>query len=177
MPITRIVSGGQPGADRGGLAAAIHCGLPHGGWCPKGRKAEDGRIPAKYLLNEMPSADYLARTEANVVDSDATLIFSHGPLEGGSLKTAEYAEKHGRPWLHINVGSCTRQKAIQDIADWLAGKHPTDAGTVPPKDCVLNIAGSRASKAPGLDRQVMICMVDVISKVNGTLFYPINDEG
>ena len=176
MPITRIVSGGQTGADRGGLDAAIYCDLPHGGWCPKGRKAEKGTIPAQYQLTEMPSDDYLVRTEANVVDSDATLIFSQGPLEGGSLRTAEFAEKHGRPWLHVDLESCTRKKAIDDIADWLAGKYPTDAGTVPPKECVLNVAGSRATKAPGIDRQVMIYMVDVISKVNGKLFYPINDR-
>lgn len=177
MPITRIVSGGQTGADRGGLDAALYCGLPHGGWCPKGRKAEDRVIPPQYQLSEMPSDDYLVRTEANVVDSDATLIFSQGPLEGGSLKTAQYAEKHGKPWFHVNLESCTRMKAIQDIADWFDGKHPTDDGAVPPKACVLNVAGSRASKVPGIDRQVMIYLVDVISKVNGTLFYPINDEG
>lgn len=72
MTITRIVSGGQTGADRAGLDAAIHCRLPHGGWCPKGRRAEDGTIPAKYQLRETPSKDYLARTEANVVDPNAS---------------------------------------------------------------------------------------------------------
>lgn len=73
--ITKIISGGQTGADRGGLDAAIHCGIPHGGWCPKGRIAEDGVIPADYYLNEMASPEYLPRTKANVVDSDATVIF------------------------------------------------------------------------------------------------------
>ncbi len=51
--ITKLISGGQTGADRGGLDAAIHCGLPHGGWCPKGRKAEDGVIPVEYHLHEI----------------------------------------------------------------------------------------------------------------------------
>jgi hypothetical protein len=125
----------------------------------------------------MPSDDYLVRTEANVVESDATVIFTHGPMQGGSLRTSQFAEKHGRPWLHVDLESCTRKKAIQDIADWLAGQHPTDAGAVPPKDCVLNVAGSRASKAPGIQQRVMIYMVDVISKVNGTLFYPLSEEG
>jgi len=74
--ITKIISGGQTGADRGGLDAAIHCGLPHGGWCPKGRKAEDGLIPSKYQHKEMESSGYLPRTQANVFDSDATVIFT-----------------------------------------------------------------------------------------------------
>jgi len=67
--ITKIVSGGQTGADQGGLDAALYCSIPHGGWCPKGRKSENGIIPAKYQLQEMPSPDYLVRTKANVVDS------------------------------------------------------------------------------------------------------------
>ena len=73
MPIIKIVSGGQTGADRGGLEAAIYCGVPHGGWCPKGRKAEDGHIPGKYNLREMDTADYLARTKANVLDAACDL--------------------------------------------------------------------------------------------------------
>jgi hypothetical protein len=103
MPITRIVSGGQTGADRGGLDAAIYAGVPHGGWCPKGRKAEDGSIPAKYVLKEIKSADYLKRTEANVIDSDATLLITFGRLSGGSLRTLEFCRKHGRPYHHVNL--------------------------------------------------------------------------
>ena len=72
--ITKIISGGQTGADRGGLDAAMHCDWPHGGWCPKGRKAEDGVIPVEYHLTEMLTSAYLPRTQANVIDSDATVI-------------------------------------------------------------------------------------------------------
>ncbi|MCH7226767.1 YpsA SLOG family protein [Haloferula sp. A504] len=68
--IERIVSGGQTGADRAGLDAAIAAGLPHGGWCPRGRKAEDGPLPKRYLLTETKSASYLTRTEWNARDSD-----------------------------------------------------------------------------------------------------------
>ena len=89
MPITKIISGGQTGADRGGLEAAIEYGIPHDGWCPKGRLAEDGVIPDKYELSEMASKSYLKRTEANVVDSDAIVIFAFGKLTGGSKRTAE----------------------------------------------------------------------------------------
>jgi len=74
--ITKFISGGQTGADRGGLDAAIHCDLPHGGWCPKGRKTEDGAIPVESHLNEMLAPAYLPRPPANVIDSDVTVIFT-----------------------------------------------------------------------------------------------------
>jgi hypothetical protein len=102
-PVSKIVSGGQTGADRGGLDAAIELGIPHGGWCPKGRKAEDGAIPLTYDLTETGSADYRVRTEKNVLDSDATAIFTCGELSGGSKLTADLAEKHGKPWIHIDI--------------------------------------------------------------------------
>ena len=155
MPIIKIVSGGQTGADSGGIEAAIHCNLPHGGWCPKGRLAEDGKIPAKYLLQETPSSDYLARTEANVTDSDATLIFSYGPLEGGSLRTMEFSQKHKKPWLYVDL---ERDGAIKAIMEWLKAKFP--------KQCVLNVAGSRESKAPGIQDKVQAIMVDVLIKIS-----------
>jgi len=166
--ISKIVSGGQTGADRGGLDAAIHCSIPHGGWCPKGRKAEDGIILAKYLLKEHTSADYLARTEANVVDSDATIIFTMGALEGGSKKTAQFAIKHKKPYLHLDLDKIARGESVQSIIKWLQESCPSN--------CVLNVAGSRGSKAPALQSAVMVRMVDVISKVNGKLFYPIPEE-
>jgi hypothetical protein len=69
--------------------------IPHGGWCPKGRKAEDGVIPPQYQLTETPSASYLQRTEWNVRDSDGTVIFTiAAKLAGGLKRTAEFANKH-----------------------------------------------------------------------------------
>ena len=76
-----IVSGGQTGVDRGALDAAIAAGIPHGGWCPRGRLAEDGPIAAQYQLRETRSAKYYIRTRKNVLDSDATLILCRGPLD------------------------------------------------------------------------------------------------
>ena len=81
--LKKIISGGQTGADRAGLDVALDAGFPCGGWCPKGRKAEDGRIPDKYPLTETGSADYLKRTEKNVVDADGTVIFTFGMPTGG----------------------------------------------------------------------------------------------
>ena len=79
MKISKIVSGAQTGTERGGLNAAIHCKLPCGGWVPRGRRAEDGVIPDTYEnLRETDTRACPVRTEANVIDSDATLIMACG---------------------------------------------------------------------------------------------------
>jgi len=103
MKIIKITSGGQTGVDRAALDAAIACGVPHGGWCPKGRLAEDGPIPSIYHLQETDSGEYPVRTQANVEAADLTLIFSHGPLTGGSLLTRQFAEELGKPCVHIDL--------------------------------------------------------------------------
>jgi hypothetical protein len=98
------------GADRAALDWAIFRDIPHGGWCPKDRKAEDGVIPPQYQLAETPSATYLQRTEWNVRDSNGTVIFTiSAKLAGGSKRTAEFAAKHGKPLLHVSyAGSYER---------------------------------------------------------------------
>lgn len=168
--ITKIVSGGQSGTDRGGLDAAIYFQLPHGGWCPKGRKAEDGIIPLDYHLTEMESEEYLARTQANVIDSDAALIFTHGPLSGGSLKTAEYAHHLEKPYHEIDLLLISRSHAVEAIVRWLAGEADlTDHDEYqasPPLACILNVAGSRESHASGIQDAVFRLMVDVLIEVN-----------
>ncbi|SVA67282.1 uncharacterized protein METZ01_LOCUS120136, partial [marine metagenome] len=104
MDFPKIVSGGQTGADRAALDWAIANCIPHGGWCPVGRLAEDGPIDTLYNLQETPKADYLQRTEWNVRDSDATVIFSLKPnLTGGSLATMKLAAEHVKPCLHISA--------------------------------------------------------------------------
>src|SRR5690606_4861542 len=73
-----IHAGGQTGVDRAALDAAMVCGVPVGGWCPRGRRAEDGPIPARYPLAETASSDYAERTRRNVLDADATLVLTWG---------------------------------------------------------------------------------------------------
>ena len=160
MKISKIVSGGQTGADIGALDAAIYCGVPHGGWCPKGRRQELGLvIPARYMLREMDSPLFIRRTKANVIDSDATLILTFGPLSGGSLKTRELAEKHSRPCLHIDLSKSTRTETIEVVNTWLAT-------LVLKRSFVLNVAGNRESGAPGLQRIVMLRIIDILIAVN-----------
>jgi hypothetical protein len=135
--LEKIVSGGQTGANRAGLDWAINHGIPHGGWCPKGRKAEDGPINAKYQLQDTPSSDCPQRTEWNVRDSDGTVIFRVGKhLSGGSLKTLEFAIKHRKP--HLNVSAACKDQAGQELKKWIQQN----------KIRVLNVAGPRASKEP-----------------------------
>ena len=96
--VTKVVSGAQTGVDRGALDAAIDASCPYGGWVPKGRRSEDGCVPARYsAMSETSSANYLKRTEQNVVDSTATVIPCHGAPTGGTLRTVEFCRKHSRP--------------------------------------------------------------------------------
>ena len=118
--IKKIISGGQTGADRAALDAAIELGIPHGGWVPKGRLAEDGPIHTKYQVQEMPTDSYTARTEQNVIDSDGTLILSHGELTGGSGFTRKMAMKHGKPWYHADLNKMPSFQAAMIIEDWVS---------------------------------------------------------
>src|SRR5262245_64743943 len=100
--LSKIISGGQTGADRAALDWAIDRGKAHGGWCPNGRKAEDGTIDRRYNLVETPSEDYSQRTEWNVRDSDGTAVFSiRKELRGGSLLTVELAARYNKPVIHL----------------------------------------------------------------------------
>jgi len=85
--LTRIVSGGQTGVDRGALDAALEAGFPCGGWAPAGRIAEDGPIAARYPVVELAGAGYEERTLKNVLDSDGTAILYFKELEGGTRQT------------------------------------------------------------------------------------------
>jgi hypothetical protein len=117
--IKKIISGGQTGADQAALDVAIETGIPHGGWIPKGRKTEAGPLPWKYQLKEMPSDSYVERTEQNVLDSDGTLIFSHGPLIGGTALTREMAEMLSKPFLYLDLHLITAMEAANKALEWL----------------------------------------------------------
>jgi hypothetical protein len=142
--IKKIISGGQTGADRAALDVAIKMGIAHGGWIPKGRKAEDGPLSDKYQLQEMPTASYPKRTEQNVIDSDGTLIICRGKPTGGSDYTREMALKHKKPLLHIDLNLTTSYDAASLILSWVK-LHPIE---------FLNVAGPKASKDPDIYNDV-----------------------
>ena len=135
----KLVSGGQSGADIAALDFALEHGLPHGGWCPRGRNAEDGTIDAKYQLKETPSEEYPQRTEWNVRDSDGTVVFSIAATPtGGSKKTVEVAYMHHKPVLHLARDGGGELSAAQALVNFIKDHRIQ----------VLNVAGPRASKEP-----------------------------
>ena len=113
--VKKIISGGQTGADQAALDVAIKLGISHGGWVPKRRITENGVLDDKYQVKEMQTANYNKRTEQNVIDSDGTLIISHGKLTGGSEYTREIALHYNRPWLHIDLNKTIAFQAARKI--------------------------------------------------------------
>ena len=140
--VQKIVSGGQTGVDRAALDIALECGLACGGWCPKGRKAEDGLIDARYPLRETPSGAYEQRTEWNVRDSDGTLVLTRGPVRGGTADTVAFATRSHKPCLIIDLDQPAKVEASRT---WVS-EHQIRT---------LNVAGPRESKSPGIYEQAM----------------------
>jgi hypothetical protein len=133
----RIISGGQTGVDRAALDVAIELGIEVGGWCPRGRDAEDGAVPGRYPLQETPDDDPAQRTEWNVRDADATLIIGAEPLVGGTALTIDLAAHQGRPCLVVDPDDAD---AAATIRRWL-DEHDVRA---------LNVAGPREREQPGI---------------------------
>jgi hypothetical protein len=133
----KVVSGGQTGVDRAALDAARAVGLPIGGWCPRGRLAEDGAIAPEYPLVETPGEDYAERTEWNVRDSDATLVLTRGRPSPGTALTIDLARRLERPLLVLDLrGDPDPDAVVQFLQEKNVG--------------VLNVAGPRESQSAGI---------------------------
>lgn len=150
--IHKIVSGGQTGVDRAALDVARDHDILHGGWCPKGRKAEDGTIPEFYMLSETPSSRYAQRTEWNVRDSDGTLVITRGEVLGGTRLTVDMARRYERPVFVWDLEGTAH--VPDDVVRWIEGEGIH----------VLNVAGPRASEAEGIYADA----VDALSRVLDT---------
>ena len=133
----KVISGGQTGVDRAALDAALAAGIAIGGWCPRGRRAEDGPIDPAYPLTETPESGYAQRTEWNACQSDATLVLSWGPLEGGTALTVRFLEKAEKPFLLVALDE---NPEPGEVRTWLEEERVG----------VLNVAGPRGRKAPGI---------------------------
>jgi len=147
--IERIVSGGQTGVDRAALDTALVFGVPCGGWCPRGRKAEDGTIDARYPLQETPSGDYPQRTEWNVRDSDGTLVLTRGRPSGGSALTIGLARRLGRPCLVLDLAA---EPDPNELRQWMEAKEVS----------ILNVAGPRESQQPGVQNDARAFLEDTL---------------
>ena len=137
-PPRRVLCGGQTGVDRAALDVALELGIPCGGWCPRGRLAEDGRIDLRYPLQETAGSDYAERTRRNVVESDATLVITLGLPHGGSALAIAEAEHRRKP--HMVLDLLLRENGAAAVLAWLARVGPER----------LNVAGPRESEAPGV---------------------------
>ncbi len=151
--LKKIISGGQSGSDRAALDFAIANHIDHGGWCPKGRHAEDGPISAIYNLQETPDAGYNQRTAFNIRDSDGTVIFgiTHEVESPGSRLTASLCRSFEKPFIYISPSSTNPGRQLWDFIQ--ANKIET-----------LNVAGTRASKAHSIGKFVQTVLGDALLK-------------
>lgn len=138
LSVERIISGGQTGVDRAALDVALARGLAAGGFCPKGRRAEDGPIPAHYPLRETASPAYAERTRRNVQQADATLILTQEAPAGGTALTLQAARKAGKPCRHVRLPATADAHAATHR--WLREQGVR----------TLNVAGPRASEEAGI---------------------------
>lgn len=138
--ITKIISGGQTGVDRAALDFAIKWNIPHGGFCPKGRRSESGRISDKYTLTETSSSNYRMRNAMNVQHSDGTLIITRGAPSGGTRLTIDNCRVRNKPWFVVNV---QHKLKVQEFADWVREQNIR----------ILNVAGPRESKQSGIGKE------------------------
>ena len=138
MSKLKIISGGQTGVDRAALDAALQIGVDCGGWCPTGRKAEDGAIPVHYPLSELENASYRKRTQQNVIDSYGTVIIYFDTLSGGTEQTLLFCMQHKKPYLLIDATELSPTRAAERIRKFVTNNNIKQ----------LNIAGPRASGEP-----------------------------
>ncbi len=134
-----ILSGGQTGVDRAALDWALAADIAHGGWCPRGRTAQDGPLPELYKLKETEATGYSKRTRMNVRDADATLIIQYGPLLGGTRLTLRLADEMEKPVRLVDLSKDWPSQAIQVQAWWTE----LDLHS-------LNVAGPSEDRVPGI---------------------------
>ncbi|VGO11869.1 hypothetical protein PDESU_00416 [Pontiella desulfatans] len=179
MPITKIISSGTAGPERGALDGALEYGVDLEGWCPKNKQPTGDNIPEGFKLWELDYESEEARPIPNVIESDAILLFTHGTISGDTLKIIEYCRKARRPFERIDLLRTGRLKAIQLISRWLLGTGDNDYDdyvATPPENCILYVTGDRESKSPGIQQEVYLLMRELLNEVNGFWLYPIGEE-
>lgn len=162
--VSRIVSGGQTGVDRAALDVAIFLEIHHGGWCPRGRKAEDGPISDVYQLTETGSSSYVVRTEKNVTDSDGTLILYRNRMSRGTALTASFTRRHVRPCLAIDISA---MQSSDSSADWIGKKvEEIHAWLMQEAIETLNVAGPRESTSSGITADAHTLLLNAFAEIS-----------
>ncbi len=149
-PVEKVISGGQTGVDRAALAVAVYLEIVHGGWCPLGRRAEDGTIPEFYNLQETDSPNYAVRTLQNILESDGTLVLTRGMISGGTALTINLANRNRRPLLVLNLAEEHDYAALRQ---WLM-QHQIR---------ILNVAGPRESSEPNITAEAEQFLINGLS--------------
>jgi hypothetical protein len=152
MKLAKIISGGQTGVDRAALDVALELGIPCGGWCPQGRRAEDGVIPARYPVQENDSPRYPPRTAMNVREADGTLVLTRGTPDRGTALTIEIAKRQKKPALIVDLDQAD---GVVQIRAWLQAEQIK----------VLNVAGPRESSRVGIQEQAAGLLRDVLTGI------------
>lgn len=152
MQNIKIISGGQTGVDRAALDFALQNKIPCGGWCPQGRKAEDGTISSKYALKETDSEDYESRTIRNVQDSDGTLIIINKYTDSGTFLTISTAKKLNKAIFIQNIST---KKEPEIFRKWVYDNNIK----------MLNIAGPRESNSSGIYEQALKVLGELLDKI------------
>lgn len=153
--LEKIISGGQTGADRAALDAALEHGFPIGGSCPAGRKAEDGPIDPHYLLKEI-AGGYRARTRQNVKDADGTAVFYSGYLGGGTEQTVAFCIRANKPYKLLDIELVSVEHATDAVLSFISDYDVQ----------VLNVAGPRQSGCPAVYDFVKNTLGQMIAKLN-----------
>ncbi|RBW62096.1 putative molybdenum carrier protein [Ruegeria sp. A3M17] len=149
----KIITGGQTGVDLAAFQFALENDIAYGGWVPKSRLNEAGRIPDRFCgLSETRSEDVAERTRMNVLSCDALLVFVDGTTSPGTQLTIDFAQEIGKPYLVVDLGqgfeACARQ-----VKQWVMARP----------NAVLNIAGPRESEAPQIGAKVTAILRQSIS--------------
>jgi len=150
--LEKIISGGQTGVDRAALNVALELGIPCGGWCPRGRRAEDGRIPDSYPLQEASSPDYPLRTRLNVEDSDGSLVIANGSPKGGTALTLKLAKQLSKPFLLVDLA---RRADPSEVQQWIQKNHIR----------ILNVAGPREGESVGIFEKASAFLLEVLTSL------------
>ena len=143
--IKKIISGGQPGVERAALDAAIKLNIPHSGWAYKTRRTDEGILPDKYGVKESVDVSFTDRIEKNVLDSDATAILTHGSLTMGLKIVKDYAEKHNRSYLHVDLNENPLNLASALLRKWMINNQLE----------AIYFTGSKSTGGPNINQEVI----------------------
>lgn len=171
ITLTRIISGAQTGADMGGLDAAIELGIPTGGTMAakfqqstldnKGIEIKifSPEIAKKYGLKEGTITKkegtygtyddvYYQRTIDNAQEADGTIWFGDSNSPGGKLTLSTIAQQ-GKVKPLINPTNA------EEIRKWITDNNIK----------VLNVAGNREHKNPGIYNTTKTMLVEALTPV------------